>query len=176
MGPWLALRRRWPRVESSVRNRRVPLYSAAWFGETLRSSALERLRFTMPETLDIRTLSRETGVSPHTLRYYETAGLMIPVPRDSGGRRRYHPDHVRWVRFLRRLRDAGMGIAQLRRYAELTWSGDDTDGTERIALLRAHRAEVRETVERLTEHLHLLDRKIASGCSPNHHDAPEAES
>ncbi len=121
-------------------------------------------------SMGIRTVAERTGVSPHTLRYYEDAGLMISVPRDAGGRRVYSEDHVRWVSFLLRLREGGMGIAQIRQYVDLLRSGTDRDGAQRREMLRAHRAEVRSMVDRLTEHLEVLDRKVAKGCAPNHFD------
>ena len=118
----------------------------------------------MNDSISIGELARRTGVSVHTLRYYEKAGLMIPVPRDRLGCRAYTSDHTRWVSFLLRLREGGMGIAQLRRYAELTRSNTDPDGAQRTALLSAHRDQLRERVRRLTQHLEVLDRKIAAGC------------
>jgi DNA-binding transcriptional MerR regulator len=120
----------------------------------------------MSTSMGIRALAERTGASPHTLRYYETAGLMIPVPRDARGRRAYDEEHVRWVSFLLRLREGGMGIAQVRQYAELLRSGHDPDGVRRQEILRAHRDEVRSRVRRLTEHLEVLDRKLADGCAP----------
>ena len=121
----------------------------------------------MIQTMGIRTLSERTGLSAHALRYYEAEGLMIAVPRDGSGRRAYTEEHVRWVSFLMRLREAGMGISRLREYAELIRSDGDPDGVERTKLLRAHREDVRARVRSLKEHLHVLDRKIAAGCGPD---------
>ena len=119
----------------------------------------------MQETFGIRALVEQVGVPAHTLRYYEEAGLMIPVPRNSSGRREYSPDHVRWVRFLLNLREGGMRIAQIRRYAELIRSGSD-DGTERYEILLAHREGVRARAKTLARHLEVLDRKLEAGCGP----------
>ena len=91
---------------------------------------------------------------------------MLAVPRDVRGHRCYTERHERWVAFLVRLRESGMGIAQIRRYAELTQGDDDPDGTERLAMLREHRDELRERMGRLNEHLEVLDRKVAAGCGP----------
>ncbi len=121
----------------------------------------------MTDSMGIRALAERTGVSTHTLRYYESAGLMIPVPRDGGGRRVYTAEHVRWVSFLLRLRDGGMGIAQVKEYAALTQSSAEADRERRTALHRAHRDEVRRRISRLNDHLEVLDRKVASGCAPN---------
>lgn len=120
----------------------------------------------MSKPIGIRALSLRTGLSTHALRYYEQAGLMLEVPRDARGHRRYTERHEKWVAFLIRLRETGMGIAQIRRYAELTQGDEDPDGTRRWAMLREHRDELRERVGRLHEHLEVLDRKVAAGCGP----------
>ena len=121
----------------------------------------------MHDSFGIRALGERTGVSAHTLRYYESAGLMIPVDRDAAGRRVYGEEHVQWVLFLLRLREGGMRIAQLRRYAALTQATTDTASGQRLALLREHRDEVRNRIRRLTRHLEVLERKLASGCTPD---------
>jgi DNA-binding transcriptional MerR regulator len=118
------------------------------------------------KALGIRQLAYETGVTPHTLRYYEDAGLMIPVERNTRGRRVYTADHVRWVRFLVRLREGGMGIKRIREYVDLLSHDADPEGTKRLAILVAHRDQVRDRVERLQEHLAILDKKVEAGCRP----------
>ena len=120
----------------------------------------------MTASLNVHALASQVGVSPHTLRYYKRAGLMIPVPRDSAGRRIYAPEHVRWVTFLLRLRACGMGIAPIREYVRLLQSNQDPEGTALHEILRAHRDEVRTKIRRLTDHLTILNQKIARGCSP----------
>lgn len=120
----------------------------------------------MKTSMGIREIAEKVGVTAHTLRYYEAAGLMLDVPRDGTGRRVYDDEHVRWVAFLLRLREGGMGIAQIRAYAELIRSGKDPDGTHRRGILREHRDEVRERIERLRDHLEVLERKVSDGCAP----------
>lgn len=111
-------------------------------------------------------LAQRTGLSPHALRYYEAAGLMLEVPRDARGHRVYNEDHERWVAFLVRLRESGMGITQLREYAELTRGEDDPSGSRRLRILREHRDDVRQRLSELREHLEILDRKVGAGCGP----------
>ena len=125
----------------------------------------------MCKAMGIRELAEKVGVPPHTLRYYEEAGLMIAVSRDVAGRRIYDDSHRRWVAFLLRLREGGMGIAQIREYVDLLRSGQDQDGQERRGILRAHRDEVRAKMRRLGEHLAILDQKLAEGCTP---DTPQS--
>src|SRR5437867_3030126 len=98
--------------------------------------------------LTVAQMSAATGVSAHTLRYYERAKVIRPVARNSGNQRRYSPADVEWVKFLLRLRETGMPIAQMREYAQLRERGPLT--TEpRLQLLEAHQAGLREQVARL---------------------------
>lgn len=115
--------------------------------------------------MSITEFCRVTDVSPHTLRYYERAGLMPRVERNSSGHRRYSDRHVLWVEFLRHLRMAGMSIAAIRRYAGLIDQGAAGDA-QRMALLREHRQAVAARLRELKGHLAALNRKLRSGCGP----------
>ena len=110
--------------------------------------------------LSIAEAARRTGVSVHTLRYYERAGLVVTaVDRTASGRRRYHQLDLDWIVICTRLRATGMPIRTIRRYAELVSAGPGNE-QERLALLEAHRAEVTARLARTREHLKLIDHKI----------------
>ena len=110
--------------------------------------------------LSIAEAARRTGVSAHTLRYYERAGLVVTaVDRTAGGRRRYHQLDLDWITVCTRLRATGMPIRTIRRYAELVSAGPGNE-QERLALLEAHRAEVTARLARTRENLKLIDHKI----------------
>lgn len=110
--------------------------------------------------VSIAEAARRTGVSVHTLRYYERAGLVVsPVDRTSGGRRRYHKIDLDWIGMCTRLRATGMPIKTIRRYAELVAAGRGNE-PERLALLEDHRAEVVARLAEVREHLELIDHKI----------------
>lgn len=112
------------------------------------------------EGLTIADAARRTGVSAHTLRYYERAGLVVTrVDRTSGGRRRYRQPDLDWIKICTKLRATGMPIKLIRRYAELVAAGHGNE-PERLALLEAHRAEVLARLADLQENLRLIDRKI----------------
>src|SRR5579862_6436868 len=94
-----------------------------------------------PAWLSIQQVAERTGLSVHTLRYYEQIGLLDTVNRDAGGRRRYTPDDVAWIALLILMRDTGMPLAQIQAFAALMRLGPD--GTpQRRALLEAHQAQV----------------------------------
>jgi DNA-binding transcriptional MerR regulator len=110
--------------------------------------------------LSIAEASRRTGVSAHTLRYYERAGLVVTtVDRTSGGRRRYHQLDLAWITVCTKLRLTGMPIRTIRRYAQLVAAGPGNEH-ERLALLEAHRADVRAKLAEIQENLLTIDHKI----------------
>lgn len=104
-------------------------------------------------------MSAVTGVSGYTLRYYERAGLIEAVTRTSGNQRRYQPGDVEWVRFLLRLRETGMPIAQMREYADLRAQGAASIRA-RLALLAEHHERLREQITTLHGHERALRAKV----------------
>jgi DNA-binding transcriptional MerR regulator len=96
--------------------------------------------------LTIAEAAEVTGLSAHTLRYYERAGLLEPVGRNRSGHRRYRKAHLERITFLQRLRATGMPIREVRRYAELMQAGEATNAA-RLALLEAHRDDVLAELE-----------------------------
>ncbi|GAA1313334.1 MerR family transcriptional regulator [Planotetraspora silvatica] len=110
--------------------------------------------------LSIAEAARRTGVSAHTLRYYERAGLVITtVDRTHGGRRRYRQQDLNWITVCTRLRATGMPIKTIQRYAELVSAGPGNE-KERLALMEAHRADVTAKLAEIQENLKVIDRKI----------------
>jgi len=113
-----------------------------------------------PAGLSIAEAARRTGVSVHTLRYYERAGLVVtPVDRTHSGRRRYQQEDLKWISICTKLRSTGMPIKAIRRYAQLVCAGPGNE-QERLALLEAHRADVTARLAEVQEHLKLIDHKI----------------
>jgi DNA-binding transcriptional MerR regulator len=111
--------------------------------------------------LSIAEAARRTGVSAHTLRYYERAGLVVTaVDRTAGGRRRYQQQDLYWFTVCTRLRATGMPIKTIRRYAQLVSAGPASE-QERLALMEAHRAEVTARLAEIQENLKLIDHKIS---------------
>jgi len=115
----------------------------------------------VPEAgVSIAEAAERTGVSVHTLRYYERAGLVITsVDRTSGGRRRYRDIDLKWIGICTRLRSTGMPIRTIREYAQLVVAGAGNE-EKRLALLESHRAEVLAKLAELQENLELIDHKI----------------
>ena len=119
-------------------------------------------------TVTIRAAATGTGVTAHTLRYYERIGLVLPVGRASSGHRRYTEEDLRWVSFLRKLHATGMPIRQMLEYARFARQGE-AGATGRRALLVAHRVEVVARLEQLQGMLGTIDHKLSQ------YDVPAAE-
>jgi len=111
------------------------------------------------ETLTVREASEFTGLSAHTLRYYERIGLLEPVARNVGGHRRYEQTDLEHLKFLHCLRDTGMSIQHMHEYAALASQGRDTLGA-RLELLESHRRDVQMRIQELEDKLAIIDAKI----------------
>lgn len=109
--------------------------------------------------LTIQEVAERTGLTLHTLRYYERAGLLPRVGRNEGGHRRYTESEVSFLVFLTRLRTTGMPIHQVRHYADLVREGEHTVEARR-KMLEAHRSAVRSQIDELNDNLSALDMKI----------------
>lgn len=105
-------------------------------------------------------VAEKTGFSLDTLRYYERIGLLDDIARNSGGQRVFTEDDVAWLRILRCLRDTGMPIQRMVRYAELARGGDATV-PERLELLREHDQEIDEKIAHLRMEQDHIRAKIA---------------
>jgi DNA-binding transcriptional MerR regulator len=111
------------------------------------------------EKLTIQEAAEATGLSAHTLRYYERIGLIHPINREENTRRCYTVDDVGWIDFLLKLRATGMSIKDMQRYAQLQRMGDETL-PERLEMLKRLRDHVEAHIEEMNEHLKLVHYKI----------------
>ncbi|HEY3723783.1 MAG TPA: MerR family transcriptional regulator [Acidimicrobiia bacterium] len=110
-------------------------------------------------SLSIATTAERTGVSAHTLRYYERIGLIDPVGRDENGRRTYRDTDLARIDFLRKLRSTGMPITRMQEYVELIRAGESTEPA-RLQLLEDHRRRVLHDLEHLNDCLGAINTKI----------------
>ncbi len=109
--------------------------------------------------LTIQEVAQATGLSAHTLRYYERIGLIHSIDRGQNTHRRYTSEDVGWIDFLTKLRATGMSIKDMQKYAELQRRGDETL-PQRVEMLKALRDKVEAHMEELNEHLKLIYYKI----------------
>jgi DNA-binding transcriptional MerR regulator len=111
------------------------------------------------DKLTIQEVATATGLTAHTLRYYERIGLIHPINREENTRRCYTADDVGWIDFLLKLRAIGMSIKDMQRYAELQRRGDATL-PERVEMLKALRDKVESHIDEMNQHLKLIYYKI----------------
>ncbi|MFF9092059.1 MerR family transcriptional regulator [Streptomyces sp. NPDC014776] len=119
-------------------------------------------RHPRPDGQDRYTISEVvafTGLTAHTLRWYERIGLMDHIDRSHTGQRRYSNRDLDWLDLVGKLRLTGMPVADMVRYAQLVREGDSTYA-ERQELLEATRRDVLARIAELHDTLAVLDRKI----------------
>ncbi|MEU2182189.1 MerR family transcriptional regulator [Streptomyces thermolilacinus] len=119
-------------------------------------------RHPRPDGQDHYTISEVaawTGLTAHTLRWYERIGLMPHVDRSATGQRRFTNRDLDWLTLVGKLRLTGMPVAAMVRYAELVRAGEHTFD-ERRELLETTRRDVLARITELHETLAVLDYKI----------------
>ena len=111
----------------------------------------------------IGELSRHTGCNIETIRYYERIGLLPPPPRTEGGHRLYADEHLKRLTFIRRSRELGFTLREVRGLLELVDGGDFTCEEVRVLTLE-HLSEVRQKVADLRK-LERVLKTMAAQCS-----------
>lgn len=101
-----------------------------------------------PIALTIGELSRRTGCSVETIRYYERIELLPPPPRTAAGYRLYGGAHEERLRFVRRARELGFSLGEVRALLRLAEGGDRACAEAR-ALASVHLADIRAKIGRL---------------------------
>ena len=107
----------------------------------------------------IQDVSKKTGLSTHTLRYYEKEGLISGVERSQGGFRQYTDEDLERLGLICCLKNTGMSIQEIARFVQLTHEGDHTL-EERVELLRAHREQVLARMAEMQRHLEKVTWKL----------------
>jgi DNA-binding transcriptional MerR regulator len=110
----------------------------------------------------IQQVAALTGLSVHTLRYYERIGLLTSIGQATNGHRRYSDEDVARIKLICRLLRTRMPLEQARRYVSLWLESGDESRSGRAAILSAHREEVLRQLADLEETLALIDQKITS--------------
>jgi len=111
------------------------------------------------QTLTIQQVAQQTGLSVHTLRYYERNGLLEPVDRASSGHRHYSAEDIARIEFLTRLRATGMPIRQMQEFAQFFREQPEAIADRRM-LLEAHERNVQAHIQELQRNLEVIQWKI----------------
>ncbi|EDN9126982.1 MerR family transcriptional regulator [Listeria monocytogenes] len=102
----------------------------------------------------IGAFSREVELSIDTLRYYEKEKLILPK-RNEINRRIYDSSDITWINFIKKLKQTGMPIKDIKEYAKLRYLGDQTIEQRMILLYKQYDVlvEKREEIELYTQFL-----------------------
>src|SRR6266849_1837151 len=124
-----------------------------------------------PAALSIGELSRRTGVNIETIRYYERIKMLPAPPRTASGRRVYGPAERRTLAFIRRARELGFTLDEIRALLALSARGARDSCAEVRELAAAHLGEIRAKIIDLKAMEHILadavrrcDAGEAPGC------------
>ena len=109
--------------------------------------------------MKISEFEKKTGLSRDTLRYYEKIGLLNNIQRNSSGHRRYSNKDLKWISFVKRLKDTGMTLSEIQRYANLRELGPSTRELYQ-SLLELHQDNLKAHLELQQQHLLQLEAKI----------------
>ena len=104
--------------------------------------------------------AEKIGISAHTLRFYDKECLLPNVGRDEHGNRRFTDNDLQWLSLLQCLKNTGMSLKDIKRFAECTTISDDTID-ERLALFESQTENVKQQIAELQRYLGLLEYKLA---------------
>lgn len=113
----------------------------------------------MKNQFNIKEVSKLTGLSEHTLRFYEKQLLIKNISRDENGYRIYSDFDIEWINFLIKVKNTGMPLKDLQRYAALMAEGNSTI-FKREKMLIQHRKLVENQIEDLKTTLTRIDDKL----------------
>ncbi|MFI0504156.1 MerR family transcriptional regulator [Streptomyces albogriseolus] len=100
-------------------------------------------------SVSIQDMSKISGLSEATLRYYEKIGLIGPVPRDeSSGHRRYGGHAVETIEALGCLRATGVSVQEMRDYLRFL-DGREDNATLMRELFERNVSRIQEEIERM---------------------------
>ena len=109
--------------------------------------------------MNIKQFSKLTGLSVHTLRYYEKIGLMPDIKRDINDYRDYSKEDIEWVNFINKVKTTGMSIVDMQAFAELKKEGE-CNIPQRIEILERHKKHIENVLKNTRETLEKIDFKL----------------
>lgn len=109
----------------------------------------------------ISEVSKLSGLSVHTLRYYEKEGLLSNVAREASGKRIYSDSDLEWLVWIQRLKSTGMSLKGIKQFSYLRSLGDKSF-PDRKNMLIDHAENLRDDIKHLQSELKLVEYKITA--------------
>ncbi len=109
--------------------------------------------------MNIKNFSKISGISAHTLRYYEKIGIFHEINRNHNGHRDFSENDILWAEFIKRLKETGMPLEQIKQYALLRKQGEQT-ADARMQLLITHATALKKKIADEKQHLKKINEKI----------------
>lgn len=128
---------------------------------------------TAETALRIGALAECTGTTTPTIRYYEEIGLLPRADRQAGGQRRYGPEDIRRLSFIRRCREFGFSVEQVRALVDLVENpgrccSEARDiGQAHLDAVRSKLRELRALERMVADFVHRCDSACAGGPGPD---------
>ncbi|MEL6524671.1 MAG: MerR family transcriptional regulator [Chloroflexota bacterium] len=110
-------------------------------------------------TYTVQQMVTTTGLSAHTLRYYEDLGLIDVVQRAPNGHRRYTDEDIERIEFLKKMRHTGLSLDDIKAFLDLYKQGEQT-ASERRTIMEEQRENVRQQIAELREVEAFITHKI----------------
>ncbi len=117
----------------------------------------------------IGQLSKQTGCKVETIRYYEKAGLLPAPPRTAGGHRLYDSAHAQRLGFIRRSRELGFSLDDIRALLRLADGGEYNCGKVKVITLH-HLESVKDKIRdlrKLERTLTAISSECEGGIAPS---------
>ena len=109
--------------------------------------------------INIQRFSTLTNISAHTIRYYEKIGVLKHIARNANGHRFFTSKDIDWIQFVKRLKEMGMPLDNIKLYADLREQGEST-AEQRKQLLQDHAVLLEEKIALEALHLKKIKEKI----------------
>ena len=107
----------------------------------------------------IGQVAQKTGLSTHTLRYYEKEGLLPFVKKSGSGLRIFSDSDLGWLAMIECLKETGMPLKGIKQYIDWFIEGDSTL-QNRLAMFRAQKTHIEEQIAQLQKHMEKINYKI----------------
>lgn len=118
--------------------------------------------------------AKKLGLSKDSLRYYEKAGLLPEIERDSSGHRAFSDSDIEWIFLIKCLRDTDMPISKIKKYVSLLMNKGGESIHERREILLEHETFIKEKIATYKNLFKLIEKKLDFYNEALKSDAPDS--